>query len=277
MSYNITSTSDYNQFKRDLPGQREVSEKKVKLLMKSINKRNKLYLFPIIVTPKKNGFFQIIDGQHRHEAALRMKATLYYTIDHNSEKDDIMIVHGARYNWQISDFINFYANKGLPDYLEIKDLMKLNPHKNNCFSVIHNTLKAFNCLPNSRKNASLKDGTMKVKNMKIAKEFIETTFPKCVEMNKITKSPSRKLLSNLFFKSSYLCALALCYKHMTGKEYIELWKCIFRDYKKFTNTNSTIEAAEQFKSSFNFSKKTNRFDFGKIWKALSDEKLTNDE
>lgn len=70
---NILKTNDYGLFK-SIMANREIDDKHVKRLAKSIARKNLLYIRPLIVNEK----MQIIDGQHRLAAAKEIKATVYY-------------------------------------------------------------------------------------------------------------------------------------------------------------------------------------------------------
>ncbi|MFA6057269.1 MAG: ParB N-terminal domain-containing protein [Taibaiella sp.] len=110
-------TINYDQFKH-LATNRPVDRAHVVQLVKRITKKNLLHLNPILV----NREMEIIDGQHRLEAAKFLKLPIYFTVDGSVSQDDIADMNSAKKNWQLADYLNFYANKGVHEYLKFKNL-----------------------------------------------------------------------------------------------------------------------------------------------------------
>jgi hypothetical protein len=113
----IHRTQNYDLFQIILSN-REVDASHVKKLARSIQRKNLLYVRPVIVNNK----MQVIDGQHRIEACKLLNEPVYYIIADHLTKDDIAILNTAQKNWSRNDFINFYAIEGREKY---KDLSKL--------------------------------------------------------------------------------------------------------------------------------------------------------
>lgn len=110
----ILKTNDYSLFK-SIMANREIDEKHVNRLAKSIARKNLLYIRPLIVNEK----MQIIDGQHRLAAAKQIKATVHYIKVDGLTKSDISVINTAQKNWTRSDFINFYAMDGNAAYKQL--------------------------------------------------------------------------------------------------------------------------------------------------------------
>lgn len=110
----ILKTNDYTLFKL-IVANREIDEKHVNRLAKSITRKNLLYIRPLIVNEK----MQIIDGQHRLAAAKICKATVHYIKVDGLTKSDISVINTAQKNWTRSDFINFYAMDGNTHYKQL--------------------------------------------------------------------------------------------------------------------------------------------------------------
>lgn len=112
-------TTDYKSFSRKR-GNRSLNQLKVKKIIRDIkNGTDLLPDFPILVA---NGEMrmQVIDGQHRLEAAVQTKRPIYYII----RKEDLELHKMARFNslqekWKPKDFINCYIEKGISDYKKL--------------------------------------------------------------------------------------------------------------------------------------------------------------
>jgi len=97
-------TSDYDLFK-SIVSNREVDERHVNRLIDAIDKKNLLHLHPIIC----NDQHEVIDGQHRLEAAKRLGAEVYYIIDNQISKGDIAAINSNAKNWSVMDYINYWT------------------------------------------------------------------------------------------------------------------------------------------------------------------------
>jgi hypothetical protein len=103
----IQGTKDYNQFKF-LKTNRPVDTRHVNRLLNEIRSKNLLHLNPIIV----NGNMEVIDGQHRLEAAKRLGVTIFYAQDDNVTQNDIASLNSNKKNWALMDYLRFYAEQG---------------------------------------------------------------------------------------------------------------------------------------------------------------------
>lgn len=97
---------------------RSVDEGHVKRLMRSIQKGNHLHLSPIIVTSK----FEVVDGQHRLEAAKKLNLGVYYIVDDAFNFDTLVQLNTSSKKWGVNDYINYWAKAGKKDY---KDVMRV--------------------------------------------------------------------------------------------------------------------------------------------------------
>lgn len=120
----IHSTNDYNQFKK-IRGNCHIKEAHVKSLIDSISKKNLLSENPILVTRN----MEVIDGQHRLEAAKRRSWEIYYIISkvdkeaQNGILNDIHLLQTQR-TWTSQDFLESYITKGVQSYIYLKQFMK---------------------------------------------------------------------------------------------------------------------------------------------------------
>lgn len=100
----IQRTTDYSLF-RSISSNREVDMKHVRHLASAIRSNNLLHLNPIIV----NQDLQIIDGQHRLEAAEQLGLAIFYVIDDNIAKADIALLNSNQKNWSVMDYVNYWT------------------------------------------------------------------------------------------------------------------------------------------------------------------------
>lgn len=110
----IAKTKDYDSFKF-IMSNREIDQHHVKRLTRSIQRKNLLFIRPLIVNDK----MFVIDGQHRLAAAKVLKADVYYVKVPGLQKADIAVLNTAQKNWTRTDFINFYATEGNENYKQL--------------------------------------------------------------------------------------------------------------------------------------------------------------
>lgn len=120
----MKSTKNYDQFK-SITSNRELDELHVKRLMASIEKNNLLELNPIIV----NENMEIIDGQHRLEAARRLNVPVFYNTGDVSE-EDISTLNSVSKRWSAMDYINYYTIKKRPGFDKLSHFISEHPHLN---------------------------------------------------------------------------------------------------------------------------------------------------
>jgi len=113
----VQETKDYKLFK-DISSNRDVDRLHVKKLVRSIREKNMLSLNPIIVNDK----MEVLDGQHRLEAAKQLKVAIFYVVSDQVNHDDISKLNSNKKNWKVMDYINYYTVKGVKEF---KDLSKL--------------------------------------------------------------------------------------------------------------------------------------------------------
>lgn len=118
----IKKTSDYDLF-CSFTSNREIDEKHVAQLVRSISSRNLLHINPILVDSN----MRIIDGQHRLEAAKILSVEIYYIISDDVDRLDISKLNSNQKNWNTMDFINFYTIEGKPEFLKFSKFVSSYP------------------------------------------------------------------------------------------------------------------------------------------------------
>lgn len=114
----IKKTDDYTIFKKH-SGNRGIIPYNVKKLVSSISMKNLLHLKPIVV----NKDMEVLDGQHRLEAAKDLGIPVYYEIHSDYEPQDIALMN-VQDQWKKEDFLRFYVSQGLSNYIELEKVMK---------------------------------------------------------------------------------------------------------------------------------------------------------
>jgi len=98
-------TKNYEMFK-SYPGNRPIDRANVDALVSSISERNLLEERPILI----NEFNEILDGQHRLEAAKLLQIPLFYEIKVGGNYQDIIYLNGTQKNWKPEDYLRLYSS-----------------------------------------------------------------------------------------------------------------------------------------------------------------------
>ncbi len=114
----IKSTTDYKLFKYK-KGNRKIVKGAVNRIVRAVKKRNILPSNPIIV----NGKYEVIDGQHRLEAAKVLEIPIYYTVFEPASLEEIQLLNANVRQWTAIDFLNSYVDLGNQDYIDFKNFM----------------------------------------------------------------------------------------------------------------------------------------------------------
>jgi hypothetical protein len=116
----IQKTKNYEMFiLRDDNREKGICKNHVKRLVESIKARNLLELRPITV----NKNYEVLDGQHRLEAAKILKVDIYYEQRDDLHSLDIITMNVAK-AWGMSDFLNYYCKNGYKEYQKLKNFME---------------------------------------------------------------------------------------------------------------------------------------------------------
>ncbi len=107
MAVTIESTTEYGKFK-SVKGNRDVSRLHMLTLKKMIEKDNMLAYNPIVV----NKAFEVIDGQHRLEAAKELGEPIYYIVSPSADIDEVIAMNANSKVWGATDYLNSYADRG---------------------------------------------------------------------------------------------------------------------------------------------------------------------
>lgn len=117
-------TKNYDLFQKH-PSNTPINETIVQKLIDSITQRNMLMLKPILVNEK----MQVLDGQHRLEAAKQLNQPVYYIVDKSAQDMDMALLNANQRTWKLSDYHNFFLTQGAPEYRKLDEFVK--QHKMN--------------------------------------------------------------------------------------------------------------------------------------------------
>lgn len=118
----ILTTKDYNQFKF-LKSNREILIPHVNKIKLSILKKNLLKNNPIIV----NKEMEVVDGQHRLQAAKELDVEIYYLVSDQVTNEDISTLNTNKLNWKLEDYLNFWYSEGKAEYKKVSHFVNNNP------------------------------------------------------------------------------------------------------------------------------------------------------
>lgn len=106
------STTDYKKFKF-LMGNRRLDKNHVQRLGESMAKHPDLFQYrPVLV----NKNFELIDGQHRYQAAKQLKIPVWYEIAPDLSTDEAQIINQNQNNWKLIDYARSHAAQGNEHY-----------------------------------------------------------------------------------------------------------------------------------------------------------------
>lgn len=149
-------TKDYDQFLL-IKGNRPIDQNAVQELVKAIAAKDLLSVNPIIINEKK----EIIDGQHRREAARILDRYIYYVAQPGLTIADVRNINAKRRNWQMENFAESNSQLGNPHY---QALEKFRKQYGLSFSLSITLLTG----STKNKNDAFKDGSFQIINEEAA-------------------------------------------------------------------------------------------------------------
>lgn len=166
----VNTTSDLGLFKKMI-GNRPVNPQHVKRLSMSIKKYGML-VNPILV----NENYEVIDGQHRLEAAKDANSSVYYIKVPKYGIEQVHALNVNQKNWTHKQFMEGYASMGLESYIKLKEFSEKHHYFNlgDCISLCSNitTSGNFNSTTTKGRGSGIvkvgevfKEGTWKVRNL----------------------------------------------------------------------------------------------------------------
>lgn len=157
----MKQTTDYSLF-GTIAGNRPVDPKHVRLLAEQISQNNMLHLNPIVVDQNMN----VIDGQHRLEAARILGIEVYYLQDERITKQDMALLNSNKKNWTMMDYINFHVAENRPGFDTL--LAFINEHP---YLPLSAAIKLLNS-QGTRKTNEIRAGIINVDNVEKAQRVV---------------------------------------------------------------------------------------------------------
>jgi hypothetical protein len=117
----IYETTNYDMFK-NISGNRSLNLFNVRRIIESIDVNG--YLTSVVIV---NENMEVIDGQHRVEAARETGKPVLYVISQGYGVHQIQALNSNSKNWGREDYLNSYCELGIPVYLQIKAFREMYP------------------------------------------------------------------------------------------------------------------------------------------------------
>lgn len=114
----VQKTTDYSLFKT-IKGNREVTMGHILRLKRNIEKHNMLADQPILVNSK----MEVIDGQHRLEAAKQLGVPIFWKQGDAEDIRDTQLLNSATRPWASQDYLNSYISAGNKHYKELQEFV----------------------------------------------------------------------------------------------------------------------------------------------------------
>ena len=130
----VQSTINYKMFKLS-PANRPIDPKHLMRLHDTIEKKNLLREFPIVVSTD----MVVLDGQHRLKVAESLQVPIYYITTDRADVTDIADSNANTKHWKSEDYLHYYCNKNFLEYLKLRrywetfNFMRLHDAVDMCF------------------------------------------------------------------------------------------------------------------------------------------------
>lgn len=174
----VYKTKEYHRFKT-LTGNRPKNLQHVERLRISIEE-NGMLINPVMVNEK----FEIIDGQHRFDGAVKTNEFIYVQFVFGYDIDKVHALNQNQSNWNSKDYMNGYAEMGLKDYIDLRNFYEKHEVFNitDCITMCSNVTsiaqyqiseKIRKDRPTSSPTMTFNEGTWKVKDLEKANYYAE--------------------------------------------------------------------------------------------------------
>jgi len=160
----------------------------------SIRENNYLHLHPIIVDSN----FNVIDGQHRLQAAKELNLPIYFFQEDNISERHVMTANTAQSSWTVDDIINFFAVRDrLPAYIRLQEIMtSTNLKPKGVFGLIFG-------ICNTKLLDTIKRGNFKLPSDQTQINEIISNYQKFIEFVEQRRIKPRSMFSNSYFTQAF--------------------------------------------------------------------------
>ena len=159
----IMSTNDYSKFNFK-EGNRKINNRNYFKLLESMKQEQ--LMIPILV----NEQFEIIDGQHRFQAAKELNLPIFYFIVDGYGSEEMKRANLVSSNWTKDDFLNMFLADGDKRYEAINSIIE------NYEVPISLVLKAISAMQNNNQkliSKQFEEGTIELKHLDAVIEFFD--------------------------------------------------------------------------------------------------------
>lgn len=216
----IHKTQQYHIFKNS--ANRKIVERHVQNIISEYEKNPHTFQSsPIVVSND----LTVIDGQHRLEAAKRLKQPIYYIQDEKITAQDQILEEIKKRNvnqlqWKLKDYVDFYSSQGNQEYAFIKKILAQFP----CVSLSSLFMIIDTGNGHAEKNKAFKDGNICIYNQPQIEEFCADFYQAISEKNFTTKEKQIILcreyvkgLYHLYFNPIARISFDIFFKRMPQK------------------------------------------------------------
>lgn len=188
---------------------------------------------PIIVNEK----MEIVDGQHRFEAAKYLEIPIYYIIQDGADFKTIKNINVNQKPWKNDDYLIFYSHQN-KDYSFVFDMK----HR---FTIgidfLLAVIAAIEDIPRHKVNDQFKRGNLKLKSKQMVLEFLQIFIPILKETRKNSSYEIQHLFGRIY---AYEIALLFRNKIYDFKKFISFFPTYYKKLPYCSNQQDCREKVE---------------------------------
>jgi len=240
---------DYDKFKI-IGENRVLNEANVERLKESFNEQQ---LMSITIVNEK---FEVIDGQHRLEAARTLGLPVYYTVCRGYGLPEVQLYNTTSKKWDSRDFLHSHVVSGKEAYLLVDEFLKAYPFlgMRNALAILsgyqHNSGKQKRINGKKMSIKSFEKGNFEVENIKFAEKaanqimdfkdyfkcYNRVTFVKSIlPLFKLKTYDHKRMMYKLKVSTIRLEPRANVEQYRFNLQKIYNWKCKDNDKADFIN------------------------------------------
>lgn len=242
----VYQTHDYALFSH-IHGNRSIKKIHVKRLIQSFQVA--YLLSPILVNDK----LQIIDGQHRFEAAKELGLPINYIVCQNYLLKEVQLLNTNMEKWSKMQYLESYCDLGHPEYLKVRNFMNQFPELslNICLTIL-TSLAGVNKIVKDEtiKSQTNKNGYMTKKTWEDGLLIIPNYNESVIEAQKLMQiKPFYKGFKKPYFVRAILGIMRLeQYDHDQFIKKLSLGAMPLKDCASITQYRLLIEDIYNYKS-----------------------------
>lgn len=234
----MEKTNNYDLFKK-MKGNRDIDFFNLKNIIASIKINNLLQYRPILVTSS----MEVIDGQHRLEAAKSLGLEVYYIVHAQANPADMHLINSAQKRWTLEDYVNFHAEQGMEGFKEIQTFCRKHQITTPQLLGVSGKFGGFNIL-------AIKNGRMPIANIS---EFLTSVAEKIQFIKKVVTFLDEMLLTDKgFLKSQFMQRALSSLANSSSFDQNVFMQKLKINLTRIHACRSVPEYADMFKSFYNY-------------------------